>query len=45
MSYVNNMSIFMNNLKSNTFFTICKDELETIKISELDKLYSILYFI
>ena len=45
MSYVNNMSIFMNNLKSNTFFTICKDELETIKISKLDKLYSILYFI
>ena len=45
MSYVNNMSIFMNNLKSNTFFTICKDELETIKISTLDKLYSILYFI
>ena len=24
----------MNNLKSNTFFTICKDELETIKISK-----------
>ena len=43
MSYVNNMSIFMNNLKSNTFFTICKDELETIKISKLDKLYSALF--
>ena len=32
MSYVNYMSIFMNHLKANIFFTIHKDEFETSKV-------------
>ena len=32
MSYENYVSIFMNHLKSNNFFTIYKDEPETSKI-------------
>ena len=31
MNYVNYMSIFMNHLKSNNFFTIYKDEFKTLK--------------
>ena len=32
MSYVNHMSIFMNHLKSKNFFTVYKDESETLHI-------------